>query len=127
MSATSLLPHSVFAASTPSRKDGISTHTEMKHRIMGCQFIQEAVILLKLPQVVAVTGQNILNRFYYRCTSHELLTPVNPWSLMLLFCRKSLQRFDVFTVAMGSVLLASKVEENFKTLREVLYHHVYFV
>ena len=40
-----------------------------------------------------------------------------------LFCstihRKSLKRFDVFTIAMGSLLLASKVEECFKTLREV--------
>ena len=28
-------------------------------------------------------------------------------------------KFDVFTVAMGCVLLASKLEENFKNLREV--------
>jgi hypothetical protein len=47
--------------------------------------------------------------------------------------RKSLRRFDVFTVAMGAVLLAAKVEEAFKTLREVSsattyphsYPHVY--
>lgn len=36
-----------------------------------------------------------------------------------IYHRKSLKRFDVFTVAMGSILLASKVEECFKTLREV--------
>lgn len=33
--------------------------------------------------------------------------------------RKSLKRFDVFTVAMGCFLLASKVEEKPKILREV--------
>ena len=42
---------------------------------------------------------------------------------MIPFCdniRKSLKRFDVFTVAMGCFLLASKVEEKPKILREVL-------
>ena len=43
--------------------------------------------------------------------------------LIALFCticnRKSLKRFDVFTVAMGCFLLASKVEEKPKILREV--------
>lgn len=36
------------------------------------------------------------------------------------FFRKSLKKFDVFTVAMGCIMLASKVEETLKTLREVL-------
>lgn len=41
--------------------------------------------------------------------------------------RKSLKRFDAFSIAMGSFLLAAKVEESFKTLREVLFafHFVY--
>jgi hypothetical protein len=47
---------------------------------------------------VAATGQLLLHRFFYR---------------------KSLTRFDVFTVAMGCVLLASKVEEKPRILREV--------
>lgn len=36
-------------------------------------------------------------------------------------------RFDAFTVAMGCVLLASKIEENSKILREVIYafHQIY--
>jgi hypothetical protein len=47
--------------------------------------------------------------------------------LTFLPCRKSLKRFDVFSIAMGSFLLAAKVEENFKTLREVLFafHYIY--
>ena len=100
-----LLPEEILATS-PSRRDGINQEDEMKHRCFGCELVQEANILLRLPQVAAVTGQNILHRFYYR---------------------KSLKRFDAFTVAMGCVLLASKIEECPKLLREVLYvfHHMY--
>ncbi len=84
---------------TPSGSDGVNGETELCHTVHGCEMIQEGGILLRLPQVVMITAQNILNRFFYR---------------------KSLCRFDVFTVAMGCILLASKVEENFKTLREVI-------
>jgi len=38
----------------------------------------------------------------------------------ILVCRKSLLKYDVFTVAMGCTLLSSKVEEQLKTLREVI-------
>lgn len=36
---------------TPSANDGLETETEMDLRILGCEFIQMAGILLKLPQV----------------------------------------------------------------------------
>jgi hypothetical protein len=92
-----LLPIDVLSYS-PSCADGVSDEEETKHRCFGAQLIQEANILLKLPQVVAATAQNIFHRFYYR---------------------KSLQKFDVFTVAQGCILLASKIEEEPKMLREV--------
>jgi hypothetical protein len=64
--------------------------------------------LLKLPQVVVATAQNLLHRFYWR---------------------KSLQdpRFDALSIAMGALFLATKIEEKLRTLRQVLYvfHHVY--
>jgi hypothetical protein len=63
---SSLFPSNVLSQPTPSQKDGISSQTESTHRIFGCELIQEAGILLKLPQVVVVTGQNILNRFFFR-------------------------------------------------------------
>ena len=68
--------------------------------------VQEASILLGLPQVVAITGQNVLHRYYYR---------------------KSLRRFDAFLVAMGCVLLAAKIEEKSRHLRDVVFvfHHMY--
>lgn len=37
--------------STPSHSDGLDTETETDLRILGCELIQTAGILLKLPQV----------------------------------------------------------------------------
>lgn len=84
---------------SPSRKDGILDQEEKLHRIFGCELVQEAGILLKLPQVVMITGQIILHRYFYR---------------------RSLQKDDAFTVAMGCILLASKIEEKPKILREII-------
>ena len=36
---------------TPSSQDGLDLETEKDLRILGCEFIQTAGILLKLPQV----------------------------------------------------------------------------
>lgn len=38
---------------TPSMRDGLELHTETGLRILGCEFIQSAGILLRLPQVTA--------------------------------------------------------------------------
>lgn len=51
-------------ADSPSRKDGISPDVEREQRIYGCEMIQEAGILLRLPQAVMATGQVLLHRFY---------------------------------------------------------------
>lgn len=69
--------------------------------------------MLNLPLVVSATAQNILHRFFYR---YFLLF----FFLNIVFInRKSLLKYDSFTVAMGCVLLASKLEEYSKTLHEV--------
>ncbi|KAJ1432928.1 cyclin-like protein [Ochromonadaceae sp. CCMP2298] len=100
------LPSYVLERGTPSALNGVSAEEEKRHRVFGCELVAQAVTVLRLPHVVAITGQNILHRFFYR---------------------KSMLRFDVFTVAMGAVLLGAKVEEQFKTLREILFafHHIY--
>jgi hypothetical protein len=74
---------------------------ERKHRAWGCELIQEAGILLRMPQVVMCTGQTLLQRFFYR---------------------QSLIKFDAFSVAMGCMLLASKLEESMqgKRVRDIL-------
>ncbi|KAL0656425.1 hypothetical protein Bca4012_077009 [Brassica carinata] len=84
---------------SPSRKDGIDETTEATLRIYGCDLIQEAGILLRLPQAVMATGQVLFHRFY---------------------CKKSLAKFDVKIVAASCVWLASKLEENPKKARQVI-------
>ncbi|CAM9256935.1 unnamed protein product, partial [Heterosigma akashiwo] len=90
---------------SPSKKDGVPWEQEYKFRVWGCELVQEAGVLLRLPQVVMATGQNLLQRFFYR---------------------RSLKRFDAFTVAMGCLFLSCKVEEKPKRLREILFvfHHI---
>lgn len=99
-----LLPESVFKE-TPSQADGLDIETETDLRILGCELIQTAGILLKLPQVAMATGQIYLQRFYYS---------------------KSFVRFPMETMAMGSIYLASKVEEKPCRIRDVInvFHHI---
>ncbi|XP_022972920.1 cyclin-L1-1-like isoform X2 [Cucurbita maxima] len=82
---------------SPSRKNGIDEATETSLRIYGCDLIQEAGILLKLPQAVMATGQVLFHHFY---------------------CKKSFARFNVKKVAASCVWLASKLEENPRKARQ---------
>ena len=99
-----LLPRSVLACS-PSLLDGVRPEIESLHRVWGCELIQEAGILLRLPQAVMVTAQTLFTRFYYR---------------------RSLRAFDAFTTAMSALFLGAKVEEQMKRVRDVLgvFHQV---
>jgi hypothetical protein len=83
-----------------SLRAGVSGPTERLHRVFGAELLQEAGILLELRQVVVVTAQNILHRFYWR---------------------QCLTKFDVLSVSMGAMLLSSKVEEQPKLVREVIF------
>lgn len=99
-----LLSESVFKE-TPSQTDGLDIETETDLRILGCEMIQTAGILLRLPQVAMATGQIYLQRFYYS---------------------KSFVRYPMETMAMGSIYLASKVEEKPCRIRDVInvFHHI---
>jgi len=90
---------------TPSSQDGLKTEDENDLRILGCELIQTAGILLKLPQVAMATGQVLFHRFYYA---------------------KSFIRYKYEAVAMGCVCLASKIEEAPRRLRDVasVFHHI---
>jgi len=83
---------------TPSQKDGISKELEMEQRIFGCEWIQKAGILLRLPQFVMVTAQVFLHRFYFR---------------------SSLKKHDVKDISMASLFLATKSEETPRKLRDI--------
>ncbi|KAF4146417.1 Cyclin N-terminal domain-containing protein [Phytophthora infestans] len=86
-------------ARSPSLEDGVTSTTERLHRSFGCELIQEAGVLLRLPQVVTATAQTLLQRFYYR---------------------KSLRQFDAFRVAVSCLFLAAKVEEKPKRIKDVI-------
>ncbi|CDW77457.1 cyclin l1 [Stylonychia lemnae] len=91
---------------TPSELDGLSLQDERRFRIYGCELIQDAGILLKLPQVTMATAQAILHRFYYR---------------------KSFIKCEIQTVATASLFLAAKIEENARKLKDVvsIFDYVY--
>ncbi|EFA05631.1 cyclin-L1 [Tribolium castaneum] len=93
-----LLPEEKLSP-TPSQNDGLDIETETDLRIYGCELIQTAGILLKLPQVAMATGQVLLQRFYYS---------------------KSLVRHPVDHTAMACVCLASKIEEAPRRVRDVI-------
>lgn len=83
----------------------MDAETETDLRILGCELIQTAGILLKLPQVAMATGQVIFQRFYYS---------------------KSLVRHNMETTAMGCICLASKIEEAPRRIRDVInvFNHI---
>ncbi|XP_014211108.1 cyclin-L1 isoform X2 [Copidosoma floridanum] len=90
---------------TPSSADGLDAETETDLRILGCELVQTAGILLKLPQVAMATGQVLFQRFYYS---------------------KSLVRHDMETTAMACLCLASKIEEDPRHIRDVInvFNHI---
>ncbi|XP_053693348.1 cyclin-L1 [Sabethes cyaneus] len=99
-----LLPESKFEL-TPSQADGLDRETEIDLRILGCELIQTAGILLKLPQVAMATGQVLFQRFFYS---------------------KSFVRHSMEATAMCCVCLASKIEEAPRRIRDVInvFHHI---
>uniref|UniRef100_A0A673MW72 Cyclin-L1 n=1 Tax=Sinocyclocheilus rhinocerous TaxID=307959 RepID=A0A673MW72_9TELE len=85
--------------------DGLDQKTETDLRILGCELIQSAGILLRLPQVAMATGQVLFQRFFYSKS----------------FIKHS---FEIF--AMACVNLASKIEESPRRVRDVInvFHHL---
>lgn len=90
---------------TPSQADGLDRETETDLRILGCELIQTAGILLRLPQVAMATGQVLFQRFFYS---------------------KSFVRHSMEATAMSCVCLASKIEEAPRRIRDVInvFHHI---
>lgn len=50
---------------TPSRQDGVPAEVEGDLRVAGCMLIQEAGVMLSLPQSTMATAQVIFHRFFY--------------------------------------------------------------
>ncbi|KAJ3179754.1 Cyclin-L1 [Gaertneriomyces sp. JEL0708] len=84
---------------TPSTTDGLPVELERDLRILGCDLIQSAGILLKLPQVAMATAQVLLQRFYFVA---------------------SMKVVSVRDIAMGAIFLSSKVEECPRRIRDIV-------
>merc|ERR1719348_859015 len=84
---------------TPSSADGMTSETEVDLRNIGCNLIQTAGKLLRLPQVAMATACVLYQRFFYS---------------------KSFVRYNFEHVAMGCVNLASKIEESPRRPRDVI-------
>lgn len=76
---------------TPSRRRGISADVERKHRLYGTSLLAAATTLQKLNASTYATACTIFHRFYHRV---------------------SLTEYSVWSVALGSLLLATKVEDG---------------
>ncbi|KAM5141573.1 cyclin-L2 [Mantella aurantiaca] len=86
-------------ALTPSALDGLDGDTEIDLRCVGCELIQSAGILLRLPQVAMATGQVLFQRFFYS---------------------KSYVKHSMEHVSMACLHLASKIEEAPRRIRDVI-------
>uniref|UniRef100_H0XUF9 Cyclin L2 n=1 Tax=Otolemur garnettii TaxID=30611 RepID=H0XUF9_OTOGA len=84
---------------TPSMSNGLDTDTETALRVVGCELIQAAGTLLRLPQVAMATGQVLFQRFFYS---------------------KSFVTHSMEHVSMACVHLASKIEEAPRRIRDVM-------
>lgn len=120
-----LPPEKLYPNPTPSMLEGLPWDVEYDLRLIGCELIQTACLLLKLPQVsfemvlelkslfsfvfplqtAVATGQVLFHRYYY--TSSFIRRPVE-------------------IMAMACTNLAAKIEENARRIRDIInvFHHI---
>ncbi|KAH0514816.1 Cyclin-L2 [Microtus ochrogaster] len=105
---------------TPSMSSGLDSDTETGLRVVGCELIQAAGILLRLPQVAMATGQVLFQRFFYTKSfvkhSMEFLTPRK----VLRLGKTPVSQCTFQHVSMACVHLASKIEEAPRRIRDVI-------
>ncbi|EGG00250.1 uncharacterized protein MELLADRAFT_73226 [Melampsora larici-populina 98AG31] len=101
MSNTQILqnPLASIDQPTPSSKDSISPELERELRLYGGLLIQQAGILLKLPQIVMATAATLFQRFYF-------VTSFN--------------HFGIRDVSAGALFLAAKLEEKPARVRDII-------
>eukprot|EP01061_Rhynchopus_euleeides_P007928 TRINITY_DN16992_c6_g1_i1.p1 TRINITY_DN16992_c6_g1~~TRINITY_DN16992_c6_g1_i1.p1 ORF type:complete len:313 (+),score=82.79 TRINITY_DN16992_c6_g1_i1:129-1067(+) len=76
---------------SPSQKDGLSREEEESARAFAANLVQEAGVLLNLPQVTIMRAAVLLHRFW---------------------CVRSLKDFSIESVAGACLLLASKLDDR---------------
>nr|CDI54025.1 cyclin-like protein [Melanopsichium pennsylvanicum 4] len=92
---------------SPSMTDGLSYALEMELRALGCHIIQQAGMLLRLPQRTMAVAQVFYQRFWFT---------------------SSMCDFSAADIAMGALLLSTKLEETQISLRHMVnaFHFVHF-
>ncbi|ORY35616.1 cyclin-dependent protein kinase regulator [Naematelia encephala] len=90
--------------STPSSRDGIPPEVEDDLRVAGCMMIQEAGIMLKLPQSTMATAQVIFHRFYYV---------------------SSMASFGINDISVSALYLSSKLNETPIRLRDLINTYIF--
>ena len=98
MSNLNCLATEAQASHKPTCLDGVPSDLEYSLCAYGCRIIQQAGILLRLPQRAMSTAQVLFQRFWFV---------------------SSMKQFDELDIAMGSVLLASKIQEVPARIRDV--------
>jgi hypothetical protein len=88
---------------SPSQKEDVGWEEETHYRYIGSHLVQRAGRLLKMPQSGIMTGQILLQQFY---------------------CQQSVKKLPLFDVAMACTLIAGKVEECCRRIRDVV--NIYF-
>ncbi|PLW45540.1 hypothetical protein PCANC_10150 [Puccinia coronata f. sp. avenae] len=87
------------AEPTPSAVDAIPAHLERELRLYGALLIQQAGVLLKLPQIVMATAATLFQRFFFVT---------------------SFLHFGIRDVSAGALFLASKLEEKPARIRDII-------
>ena len=88
------------AEETASGRVGVSPRVERLHRLHGTSLISDASTLLSLRTSTFATACTIFHRFYQQV---------------------SLAEYDVWSIALASVLLATKVEEEPQSLKRIIH------
>lgn len=96
-----LPPERLRPSPSQSHKEGMDMDTELDLRILGCDLIQNAGIMLKLPQVAMASAQMLFQRLYY-----------SP--------NYSFQNHKMDISAMAALFVASKIEECPRRARDII-------
>lgn len=89
---------------TPSILEGMPVEQELANRQKGVNFITQVGIMLKLPQLTLATASVYLHRFFMR---HAMVQNNKPG-------------LHHYSVAATAIFLATKVEENYRKMRELV-------
>ncbi|KAG5463042.1 MAG: cyclin-like protein [Olpidium bornovanus] len=110
----------------PSGADGVPARLEFDMRDIGCELIQTAGILLKLPQVTMATAQVLFQKFFYVASARKFAVrvctppaPRPPFAVRGTFYPLTAAR-PFQDIAMGALFLASKLQESPRKVRDIV-------